>query len=150
MFKATLIPDSGGAGFVFFNSSRSKAEMNVRLNHQPAFQRVDIPRAKFATQILRQNRRNALTLSVRRDVDLDEREFADAEAALLYCLDAGESIPVIGTLKLELSGSETTATRWAKNTIVPAHSLNEWLGIAPLFEFTFDCGEIVRSNPLIY
>lgn len=150
MFKATLIPEGGGNGFVFFDSSRHLTEMNVRLNHQPAFQRVDPIRAKYATMFLRENRRNSLMLEVRRDVDLTGREFADAEAALTFALDAGQNIPVIGTLKLELTGSRTNVTRYAKNTIIPAHSLNEWLGVAPKFDFTFDCGEIVKDNPLLH
>ena len=153
MFKATLIPDAGQAAasaFVFFNSTRSLAEMNVRLNHQPVFQRTDPLRAAFAVMRLRGNRRNQLTLSVRRDVDLGlTRAFADAEAALAFALDATAAVPVIGTLKLELKGAATDLTFWMKNTVIPAHSMSEWLGVAPKFDFTFDGGEIVKTNPLI-
>ncbi len=153
MFRATLIPDAGQTAaneFVFFNSSRSLTEMNVRLNNQPLFQRTEPIRAGFAVMRLRGNRRNQLTVSVRRDVETDlSSTFADAEAALAFALNCTTAIPVIGTLRLELRGKATNLTFWMKNAIIPAHSMNEWLGVAPKFDFTFDGGEIVKSNPLI-
>ena len=150
MFKATLIPEAGGTPFVFFNSTRSLVEMNVRLNHQPMFQTINPIRAQFAVKMLRGQRRNLITLSVRRDVDIGlVKTFPDAEAAMAFAFDSTVSVPVIGTLKLELKGKSTDRVFWMKNATIPGHSMTEWVGKAPLFEFTFDGGEIVKNSPLI-
>jgi hypothetical protein len=91
--------------------------------------------------------RNLLSFDVRRDSDYTPAKFPDPEGALLFALGHPAVLPGTGILQIQLAGVSTTATRWLLNCSLDVLSLSDWLGVAPLFQYTFNGGQITATNP---
>lgn len=156
MLTLTFLPageTSWLRGLVLCQTRRSLAELQVAFNHRRVISIENLATtlgsgmAALAQDFA--NVRNSLTLRVRREVDFDGEAFGDAEAALLFSLDQPAQFVGTGTLKIELAGPVTTATRYLLNVAVQSigHRYED-LGVAPAFDYTFDGGLITEQDPL--
>jgi hypothetical protein len=148
MFTATFYPDSApGSPVVLCNTSRSLTEMNVTLNQRRLTEHVQGYGAAFDLAIDRGNVRNLLSFDVRRDSDYTPAKFPDPEAALLFALGHAAVLPGTGILQIQLAGVTTNATRWLLNCSLDVLDLSDWLGVAPLFKYTINGGQITAVSP---
>lgn len=148
MFTATFYPDATpGAPVLLCNTSRSLTELNVVLNHKQIMDHVPGYGAAFDLAIDMGNDRNLLSFDVRRDSDYAPAKFVDVEAAFLFAMDHPPLIRGTGILKIVLAGVTTSATRWLLNAYAETLSMPDWLGIAPLFKYSFNGGQITATNP---
>jgi hypothetical protein len=148
MLTLTFYPDSDPSSPVILcNTSRSLTEMNVTLNQKRVTEHVQGYGAAFDTAIDRGNYRNTLTVEVRRDSDYTPKLFADPEGALAFALDHPNYLPGTGTLAIALAGVTTNTTRWLLNASLDTLGMPDWLGIAPLFKYTFNGGQITSVSP---
>lgn len=129
------------------DSSRHLAEHNLRFNARRVLDYVDLVRAANAVGFYRGNRRNILQFSVRRDLDYGGKEFGDPEAAFAFALDHGDRFDGAGLVRLTLIGPKTAEVRWLNNAFVEAHDLSEVLGVANLYAYTINAGDITRTKP---
>lgn len=154
MFRVTYYLGESGTlptGKILCETSRSLAEIDVQWNHSRMIQ-IDQLATTLGSGVGSYGRdfanwRNVLGLTVRREKSLASATFADAEAAMLFMLDHPADFPGAGTLKLELTGGTTSATRYLLNAMVQDIQMVEWLGIAPAIRYTFSCGLISASSP---
>lgn len=148
MFTATFYPDADPSKpVVLCNTSRSLTEMNVTLNQRRLTEHVQGYGAAFDTAIDRGNLRNVIAFEVRRDSDYTPAKFPDPEGALVFALDHPNYLPGTGILQIALAGVTTNATRWLLNASLDVLEMPNWLGIAPLFKYTFNGGQITNTSP---
>lgn len=155
MLTLTFAPDGTtdwATGKVLCNTSRSITELGVEFNHQRVISIEQLalalgsPNAALAQDFA--NWRNTLSLRVRRDKDFSATAFADPEAAFLFALDQPASFPTTGALRIQLVGVTTNATRYLLNVAVQGvRNKFEDLGIAPVFDYTFNGGLVSSTSP---
>lgn len=133
--------------FLLCESSRSLAEYNFRLNGQLLFQEAQFLRADYAEQFARGNARNVVTFEVARSVDFAGEQFADAESAGLFALDAQRLLPGVGVLKLTLEGTAGSAERWLANAAMQPPALTAWAGVLLTHAFTVNGGAFSEEDP---
>ena len=129
-------------------TTRSLAELNVKLNHRRLNQVTNLYGALNALLLDAGNQRNTLSLTARRGVDFSAAAFADPEAAFLFALDQPGRFTVAGVLQLDLQGAVTPiTTRYLLNCGIEGLNLADWLGVAPSFDYTFNGGLITAASP---
>ena len=140
------------SALVLCSTSRSVAELGVEFNHERVItvqQLATNPGSGIAA--LAQdysNVRNTLSLRVRRGVDFATAAFADPEAAFVFALTQPAQFPNTGTLKIAVAGATTTATLYLLNCgMQRIRNRFEDLGIAPVFDYTFNGGLITATSP---
>lgn len=156
MLTLTFIPDGAlvADGLVLCQTSRSLAELNVRVNHKRVISVENLAQVLGSGQAgLAQdfgNWRMTFGLTVRRGVDFTApapKAFADPEAALAFALQQPTSFSGTGILQIDLKGTTTNTTLWLLNVAVEGIGLAEWLGVAPKFDYNFNGGLITANSP---
>lgn len=154
MLTLTYAPDGTGSwssGIVLCNTSRSITELDVKFNHRRQIAIEQLATALGSgTAALAQdfgNWRNTLSLRVRRSQDFSANTFADPEAALAFTLNQPANFTTTGSLRIQLVGTTTNTTLFLLNCAVEAINLDDWLGIGPAFQYTFNGGLISTSDP---
>lgn len=148
-------PGTDPAGLVLCNTTRSITELGVEFNHQRVISVEQLAtalgsgNAALAQDLA--NQRNTLALRVRRSVDLTNptpAAFADPEAALAFALQQPAQFAGTGTLKIRLQGVTTNVTLYLLNCGVQSiKNRFEDLGIAPVFDYTFNGALITTVSP---
>jgi hypothetical protein len=154
MLTLTYAPDgssSWSSGIVLCNTSRSVTELDVKFNHRRQISVEQLATALGSgTAALAQdfsNWRHTFSLKVRRGVDFTNTAFPDPEGALVFALNQPASFTTTGALKIALAGVTTNTTLYLLNCAVEAINLDDWLGIAPAFQYTFNGGLISTTSP---
>jgi hypothetical protein len=154
MLTLTYAPDGSSgwsAGLVLCNTSRSLTELDVTFNHRRQISVEHLAAALGSgPAALAQdfaNWRHQLSLKVRRGVDFSNNAFADPEASLAFALNQPASFTTTGTLQIALKGATTNTTLYLLNCAVEAIDLEDWLGTAPAFAYTFNGGLISTTSP---
>jgi hypothetical protein len=148
MFTATFYPDANpSAPIVLCNTTRALAEIALTFNHQRVTDKVQGYGAPFGTAIDRGNVRNTISFDVRRSQNDTPAAFVDAGAAFLYALQHPAEIPGTGNLQLVVPTNGGTTTIWLLNCEIARFEVPDFLGVAPLFRYTFNGGQITTSTP---
>jgi hypothetical protein len=137
MLTLTYAPDgssSWSSGIVLCNTSRSVTELDVKFNH-----RRQISVEQLATAL------GSGTAALAQD--FTNTAFPDPEGALVFALNQPASFTTTGALKIALAGVTTNTTLYLLNCAVEAINLDDWLGIAPAFQYTFNGGLISTTSP---
>lgn len=156
MLTLSYAPDgttswTGSGVLMLCNTSRSLTELDVKFNHKRSIGVEQLATALGSgTAALAQdfaNQRNTLSLKVRRGVDFSNAAFPDPEGALAFALQQPASFPTTGTLRIQLQGVTTNTTLYLLNCAVEGIALDDWLGSAPAFQYTFNGGLISNTSP---
>jgi hypothetical protein len=150
MFTATFYPDSApGSPVVLCNTTRALTEINLAFNHQRVTESVAGYGAASGTAIDRGNIRNTISFDVRRSADGESTPvaFTDAGAAFLYAVQQPVSLPGTGILQLAVPTNGGTGTIWLLNCSIERLEVPDFLGVAPLFKYTFNGGLITTTKP---
>ena len=148
MFTATFYPDSNpSAPIVLCNTTRALSEVGLTFNHQRVTEKLTGYGAAVGTAIDRGNVRNTISLDVRRGVDDTLTGFADAGAAFLYAIQHPAEIPGTGNLKMSVPTAGGSTVIWLLNCEISRFEVPDFLGVSPLFKYTFNGGLITTSTP---
>ena len=148
MFTATFYPDSNpSAPIVLCNTTRALTEVGLAFNHRRLTENVQGYGSSIATAIDRGNVRNTISFDVRRAADDTPTAFTDAGAAFLYSILHPAELPGTGNLKLVVPTNGGTTTIWLLNCSIERFEVPDFLGVAPLFKYTFNGGLITESTP---
>jgi hypothetical protein len=157
MLTLTYAPDgtsSWSNGIVLCNTSRSITELDVKFNHrrQISVEQLATVLGSGAAALAQDfsNWRHTFSLRVRRSVDFTSPTpvaFPDPEGALAFALNQPASFTATGTLRIQLVGVTTNTTLYLLNCAVEAINLEDWLGIGPAFQYTFNGGLISSTSP---
>jgi hypothetical protein len=146
MIRFTYIPDAPAQPIVLSQTSRDWMECDVRLNHRRIHQAADFFRAPYGSGFDRGNWRNVLSFRTWRGVDTSGVNFVDAEAALLQLLDHPQSLPAHGTLKIDVIGALTNATRYLLDCMPQVIEVRDDVGVTLAWQYTFTGGALGVSS----
>ena len=73
--------------------------------------------------------------------------FPDTEAGLLFLIDHPQALPAKGTLKIELSGPTTKATRYLLDALPESVAVTGEVGVTLGWQYNFKGGAFVKSIP---